>query len=374
MRIPEKIGKYRLISELGAGAMGVVFKAQQDVISRVVAIKLLPDEAERGDPALVKRFRNEALAAAKVIHPNLVTVYGVGNDVGFHFIAMEYVEGKPLDATVQTEKWSLSDLLSMCIQAARGIAAAHSVGIIHRDMKPKNIMYDQEGLVKVLDFGIARIGEDSLLTKVGTIMGSPPYMSPEQARGEHVDARTDIFSFGVVMYEVLTGVRPFTAPDTRTMILERQKLKNPPPVVSILNREVPWYIDRIVSKCLYGDPRKRYQTVKALVDDLLLAQYLLDSNRVACTVLADVCKKAAENSFCIPWKRIGRTLLAALLFFLLCILAMAPQVSMAFLLALLVPLFTLELFKVRRFVKGMVDRQVEKEIRSKQKKKAPVAS
>ncbi|MBI5366677.1 MAG: serine/threonine protein kinase [Planctomycetes bacterium] len=373
MRIPERIGKYRLIAELGAGAMGIVFKAQQDVINRIVAIKLLPEDAERSDPALVKRFRNEALAAAKIVHPNLVTVFGVGKDAGFNYIAMEFVEGNPLDSVI-AENRSVADLWAMCIQAAKGIAAAHGVGIIHRDMKPKNVMYDQDGLVKVLDFGIARIGDDAQLTKVGTIMGSPPYMSPEQARGDKVDARTDVFSFGVVMYEVLTGMRPFTAPDARQMILDRQKLKKPAPPVSICKPGIPWYIDRVVSKCLYGDPRERYQTSKEMLDDLLLAQYLLDSNKVSVTALPEACKKAAETSIAIPWKRIGRTCFAALLFFLLGISVMAPHVSVAFLITLLIPLLVLELFKALGLVKRFRDRQTEKELRAKQKKRAAAPS
>ncbi len=336
MRIPERIGKYKLVSELGAGAMGVVFKAQQEFISRIVAIKLLAQDAERADPALVQRFRNEALAAAKVIHPNLVTVYGVGSDAGFHYIAMEFVNGKPLDAELWKDGWSVLDMIGFMAQASGAIAAAHQVGIVHRDIKPKNIMVDNEGITKVLDFGIARVDEKSQVTRIGTIMGSPPYMSPEQSRGEKVDRRTDIFSFGVVMYEVLSGgTRPYTAPDTRQLILERQKLKAPPPPVSLINPRIPHYIDNIINKCLYGECARRYHSADDMQDDLQLAIYLLDSKKVSCTVLSDVVKKAQATSITIPWKRIFIALFGALLLFLLGISIVVPYASIAFFITVL---------------------------------------
>lgn len=336
MRIPEKIGKYKLISELGAGAMGVVFKAQQEFINRIVAIKLLPQDSANQDPQLVQRFRTEALAAAKVIHPNLVTVYDVGKDVGFHYIAMEFVNGKPLDADLWKDGWSPVDMIGFLAQASGAIAAAHRVSIVHRDIKPKNIMVENEGITKVLDFGIARVEGGQGVTRVGTIMGSPPYMSPEQARGDKVDQRTDIFSFGVVMYEVLSGgTRPFGAPDTRTLILERQKLKAPPPPVSLINPRIPRHVDYVVNKCLYGDAAKRYASADEMADDLQLALYLIDSKKVSCTVLADVVRKAQQTTITIPWKRIFQTLFGGAILFLIGVSVLMPHASIALLLTLL---------------------------------------
>ncbi len=329
MKYPERIGKYRMISELGAGSMGVVLKARQEIIGRVVALKLLPIDADRRDPQLVKRFRLEALAAARILHPNMVTVYEVGKDAGFHYISMEYVSGRPLDPEVWGDHKTYADVLHFFHQGARGLAAAHAVGIIHRDIKPKNIMYDDEGTVKVLDFGIARLDENSDLTKTGTIMGSPPYMSPEQARGDKTDVRSDIFSYGVVMYEVLTGQKPFLGANIRETIMLRQHLKDLPPPIS-RHRDVPGEIQRIVNKCMAPRPEHRYQKTTELVGDLEVALFMVDRTRVSCAVAGEVYERVKASRMVAPWRRLRTSTVAAVLLFVAGTIWMYPIQATAF--------------------------------------------
>lgn len=323
MKFPERIGKYRVISELGAGSMGVVLKARQEILGRVVALKLLPIGADKHNPQLVKRFHLEALAAARILHPNLVTVYEVGQDAGFHYIAMEFVSGRPLDPTVWNDKKSYTDVLHFFHQGARGLAAAHAAGIVHRDIKPKNIMYDEEGTVKVLDFGIARLDENSDLTKTGTIMGSPPYMSPEQARGDRTDFRSDIFSYGVVMYEVLTGQKPFLGANIRETVMLRQRLRELPPPIARY-RDVPGEIQRIVNKCMQPRPEARYSATADLVGDLEVALFMADRTRVSCAVAGEVYERIKASRMVAPWRRLRTSTVAAVVLFVTATIAMFP--------------------------------------------------
>ncbi len=341
MKYPDRIGKYRMISELGAGSMGVVLKARQEIIGRVVALKLLPVDAERRDPALVKRFRLEALAAARILHPNMVCVYEVGKDAGFHHIAMEYVSGHPLDPEVWTDHKTYADVLHMFVQGARGLAAAHAVGIVHRDIKPKNIMYDEEGTVKVLDFGIARLDENSDLTKTGTIMGSPPYMSPEQARGERTDVRSDIYSYGVVMYEVLTGQKPFLGANIRETIMIRQHLKElPPPIANY--RDVPGEMQRVVNKCMCPRAEDRYQTTPELVQDLEVALFMVDKNRVSCAVVSEVYERVKASRMVAPWRRLRTSTVASAVILALGLIGMFPVETTSLLIVAAVCLMVLK--------------------------------
>lgn len=270
MKVPKRFGKYKILSEIGAGSMGLVLMAEQDFLNRKVAIKILPKELEKSHPLLVKRFRNEAIVAAKIIHPYLVPIFDVGYEAGFHYIVMEYIAGKTLDDACREYKWTYLEQIDIYIKITKALTAIHSVEVVHRDLKATNIIYSNEGLVKILDFGIAKASNDSeSLTKEGSIMGSPDFMSPEQARGEEVDQRSDIFSFGVIMFLLLTGVNPFhrTKMEIREIVQQRQKL-NQPPSMKEIKSDIPSSLDRIVMKCLTGKREQRFQTAEELLEQL----------------------------------------------------------------------------------------------------------
>lgn len=270
MKIPKRFGKYTIIEEIGAGSMGLVLKAQQDFIERKVAIKILPKELEKSQPMLVKRFRQEAIVAAKIIHPYLVPIFDVGYDADFHYIVMEFVQGKILDVACAEKNWGVLELSDIFIKITKALVAIHSVEIVHRDLKASNIIYSNEGLIKILDFGIAKAAnDDANLTKAGCIMGSPDFMSPEQARAEEVDHRSDIFSFGVVMFFLLTRINPFHRKkmEVREIIKNRQRHLHPPSMNEV-KADIPTSIDRIVMKCLHGSRNQRYQSSEELLEDL----------------------------------------------------------------------------------------------------------
>ena len=224
--IGRHLGHYEILAKLGEGGMGVVYKARDTHLDRFVAIKVLPPES-LADPERKRRFTQEAKAASALNHPAIVTIHDITHADGTDFIAMEYVQGKTLGELIGRKGLRLKDTLTYAIQAAGALAKAHAVGIVHRDLKPSNIMVTDDGLVKILDFGVAKLttsndldgeessaaptmtGHDRLETTAGTIVGTAAYMSPEQAEGKKVDARSDIFSFGAVLYEMATGTRAF---------------------------------------------------------------------------------------------------------------------------------------------------------------------
>src|SRR3989442_9271113 len=214
-----KLGRYEIRSKLGAGGMGEVYLAQDAKLDRKVAIKFLPESLVADEQAR-KRLVREARAAAKLDHPNICAIHEVGEEDGRSFIAMQYIEGETLDARIKSKPLVLKEALTIAAQIADALSEAHSHGIIHRDIKPSNIMVTSRGQAKVMDFGLARViagaveseaETQSLLTTPGTIVGTMPYMSPEQVRGEVLDGRSDIFSFGVVLYEMLSGRQPFAS-------------------------------------------------------------------------------------------------------------------------------------------------------------------
>jgi eukaryotic-like serine/threonine-protein kinase len=272
------IGSYQVISLLGAGAMGEVYLAQDGRLGRKIALKLLPKEFTN-DQDRVRRFEREARAASALNHPNILTIYDIGQADGTHYIATELVEGQTLRRQIANAKLNLSQALDVGIQIASALQAAHQAGIVHRDIKPENIMLRPDGILKVLDFGLAKLTERPSLqidtgaptsprsdTEPGTVMGTVHYMSPEQARGLNVDARTDLFSLGVVLYEMVAGRAPFegnTPSDVIVSILERE----PPPLARYLP-ETPKELQRIVLKTLRKDIEERYQTSKDLLIDL----------------------------------------------------------------------------------------------------------
>jgi serine/threonine protein kinase len=268
----QTISHYRLMAELGRGGMGVVYKARDTHLDRAVAIKVLPPELV-ADPERQRRFVQEAKAASALNHPNIVHIYDIDKDSGVDFIAMEYVEGKTLDEVIGRKGLKLRETLQYAVQIADALAAAHRAGIVHRDIKPSNIMVGEKGLVKVLDFGLAKLAEkaDEELTAAtqtmrphteeGTIVGTVAYMSPEQAEGKKVDARSDIFSFGSVLYEMVTGRHAFKG-ETKVSTLAAILHKEPSPI-----ERVPPELERIITRCLRKDPSRRSHHM----DDVRLA-------------------------------------------------------------------------------------------------------
>jgi serine/threonine-protein kinase len=272
----QQLGPYKIESLLGAGGMGEVYLAQDTRLGRKVAIKFPPHESVTDERAKKRLFR-EAQSAAKLDHPNICAIHEVAEQDGRIFIVMQYVEGETLAARIQREPLSLTETLDVTAQVADALAEAHSRGIIHRDIKPQNIMVTARGQVKVLDFGLAKLVKEralieslaeteSLLTAPGVIVGTVPYMSPEQLSDETLDARTDIFSFGAVLYETVSGHQPFAAESTAAII--SAILTREPPPLARFAREVPAELERITAKALRKDREERYQVVKDMLLDL----------------------------------------------------------------------------------------------------------
>jgi len=274
--VGKKIGHYEILSLLGAGGMGEVYLVQDTQLRRKAALKLLPVEYAR-DPERARRFKQEALAASALNHPNIITIHEIGELAGAPFIVTEFVDGQTLRQRLAGEPVSLLEVLDIAVQIAGALAAAHAARIVHRDIKPENIMLRPDGLVKILDFGLAKLTEPHPLTtgaadleitntNPGVIMGTITYMSPEQVRGQVVDARTDLFSLGVVIYEMLAGQAPFartTRADTIAAILE----KEPAPLQRFMT-EMPEAIERIARRALCKDREERYQTAQEMFADL----------------------------------------------------------------------------------------------------------
>jgi len=272
-----KLGRYEIRSKIGAGGMGEVYLAQDTELDRMVAIKILP-EALASDPQRLQRFVQEAKAASALNHPHILTIHEIGTTANSRFIATEFIDGETLRQHVNAGM-KLSDILETAIQICGALSAAHSAGIIHRDIKPENIMVRRDGYIKVLDFGLAKLTEPRgsttdteaptkamVNTGAGTVMGTANYMSPEQAKGTHVDARTDLWSLGAVLYEMITGRVPFhgeTPTETVSLILQKEAA----PLTRFTN-EVPAELERIVTKALTKDREERYQTAKDLLIDL----------------------------------------------------------------------------------------------------------
>src|SRR5256714_2220259 len=273
-----KLGRYEVVQKLGAGGMGEVYLVQDTRLRRPAALKLLPAKFTE-DEGRLRRFEQEACAASALNHPNIITIHEVGEADSIHFLAMEFVDGETLRARMKRGGMTLREALNVAVQVAEALTAAHEAGIVHRDVKPENIMLRKDGYVKVLDFGLAKLAEQrgevvdtqaptlaKIETDPGTVMGAMQYMSPEQARGKEVDARTDIFSLGVVLYEMVAGRAPFEG-ETRSDLLVAL-LSQEPSHFSSFVEEVPAELERIVRKALRKDRDERYQTVKDMALDL----------------------------------------------------------------------------------------------------------
>jgi len=291
MEIPRKFSKYTISTIIGQGSMGTVFLAEQDVIKRKVAIKVLPLEMAREDPRKVQRFEYEAKSAARLYHPNIITIFEVGKlQVGpdsIDYFVMQYFKGESLANLIEGKKMPLMAMLAIFEQMASALEHAHQKEVIHRDIKPSNVLIDSGGNAKLLDFGSAKIRESPNLTKEGYVIGSAPYMSPEQARGEKVDGRSDIFSLGVVVYEGFTGQRAFAADNKRDMILDRQRLsklpkKSLPAPMRKVTSDIPAYLEAIVHKCMEGEARLRYQHAGQLLEDIQRCKLLILAEQKYC--------------------------------------------------------------------------------------------
>jgi serine/threonine protein kinase/pimeloyl-ACP methyl ester carboxylesterase/DNA-binding winged helix-turn-helix (wHTH) protein/class 3 adenylate cyclase len=283
IEVGSRIGRYEIISLLGKGGMGAVYLANDTHLDRRVALKLL-SEKYTGDKLWLRRFIREAKAASALNHPNIITIHEIGQAGGVHFIATEYIEGKTLRHHLAEGRMKIGVAINVAAQVASALAAAHAAGIIHRDIKPENIMLRPDGYVKALDFGLAkRIGPEGadsgtslsqFNTDPGMVMGTVNYMSPEQARGLSVDARSDIFSLGVALYEMLTGRAPFTGPSSSDVIVSI--LDSEPPRLSQMLADIPAELERIVDRALRKDREERYQSVKDFYLDLKNIQQELE--------------------------------------------------------------------------------------------------
>jgi eukaryotic-like serine/threonine-protein kinase len=287
------LGRYKIISEIGQGAMGVVYKAVDPVIDRTVAIKTINLNLSKQElEEYEARFQQEIKAAGRLNHPNIVTIYDVGKTDACAYMAMEYLEGQELKDIIASGKLLSTDqVVDITAMVADGLWFAHQQDIVHRDVKPSNIMVLRGGIAKITDFGIARLPNSAVKTMTGLILGSPRYMSPEQVIGKTIDARSDIFSLGVVLYEALTGVAPFDGDNVNAIMYSTVNTTPPPP--SSHNRNVPAMLDLIVAKAMAKLLEDRYQTIKELGDDLREVRRQLDSGRPAAALKASTAPPAA---------------------------------------------------------------------------------
>jgi serine/threonine protein kinase len=263
--IGETIAQYRIIGKLGEGGMGVVYEAEDTKLKRTVALKFLPPGLTR-DLQAKARFIQEAQAAAALDHPNICAVYEIGEAEGTTYIAMPCVRGRSLKDRIAAGPFSLEEALDIAGQVAEGLKEAHGRGIIHRDIKPANIMLTDKGLAKIMDFGLAKLASRAEVTKTLAVTGTPAYMSPEQARGEVVDQRTDIWSYGATLYEMLAGVMPFGRKGDQALIYSILH-ENPAPLIRV-RPEIPVQIERIVNQALEKDKSRRYQSMAEILEAL----------------------------------------------------------------------------------------------------------
>ncbi len=261
--------RYEIIKKIGVGGMATVYKAKCNILKRYVAVKVLRDEFTT-DEEFIKRFNTEAQAAASLTHPNIVSIYDVGHEDNIYYIVMELVQGKTLKDIINEDgalpwKWALN----VSIQVASALEMAHKNNIVHRDIKPHNIIITEDGIAKVTDFGIAKAVSNSTITAFGTTIGSVHYFSPEHARGGYTDAKSDLYSLGVVMYEMLTGRVPFDADTPVSVALKHMQEKPVEPMK--LNPTIPYAVNKIIMKAMEKDPNERYQSATEMLKDLSLA-------------------------------------------------------------------------------------------------------
>ena len=258
--------RFEILQLLGQGGMGAVYKARDTELERLVALKLIRPELA-SHPEILRRFKQELILAREVTHRNVIRIFDLGQAQGIKFITMEYVEGRDLKGLIHEKtKLTADEAVPIVLQISAALEAAHTAGVVHRDLKPQNVMSDKDGRVYVMDFGIARSLEHQGMTQTGALMGTPEYMSPEQAKGEKVDARSDLFALGIIFYEMLTGISPFKADTAMAMMFKRTQERATP--LAQLNMGVPGAISDIVSKCLEIKTEERYQSAREVINDL----------------------------------------------------------------------------------------------------------
>ena len=282
--VGQTISHYKITDKLGEGGMGVVYKAEDTELERPVALKFLAPHLLRDEEGQ-KRFRREAKAAAALDHPNICTVYEIGQAEDQHFISMAFLEGRTLSKKIADGPLQLPEALSIAIQMAEGLEAAHEKGIVHRDIKPDNVMLmkGSRGLVKLMDFGLAQLAQSSKLTREGTTLGTPIYMSPEQALGESTDKRSDVWALGVVLYEMVAGQPPFRGERDQAVIYAIANEPHEP--LTAVRTGVPKELERIVDKCLAKSADERYQHITDLLVDLQACRRSLEPQSAGVTPL-----------------------------------------------------------------------------------------
>ncbi len=263
--IGKTISHYKILEKLGEGGMGVVYKAEDTKLNRTVALKFLPTNQLATDDEK-QRFEQEAKAAAQLSHANIATVYEINEHEGQTFIAMEFIEGETIAEMVKDRPLKIKDAIKIAQQIAEGLHCAHELGIVHRDIKSANIMITKKGVAKIMDFGLAKMSTASMLTKAGTTLGTISYMSPEQSHGEKVDHRADIWSLGVVLYEMISGQLPFKGDYESAIVYSI--MNEPPEPLTAVRTGVPMDLERIVNKLLAKDRDERYQNIIELPVDL----------------------------------------------------------------------------------------------------------
>ncbi len=257
--IPSRLNHFEVVSEIGSGGMGTVYLARDTSLDREVALKVLSPSV-MSDPAAVDRFIREARAQAQINHPNITQIYFIGEHEGYHYFAMELLNGSTLaEILKQEEAFNWETALGYIRQAAKGLSAAHERGVVHHDVKPSNMILTRDDVIKIADFGLAKqIERDSRITGTGIITGTPAYMSPEQARGEHTDHRSDVYSLGASLFHLIAGQPPFEGDTPVGTIV--QQITTPPPKLADVVPEVPHRVSDFVARCLQKDPARRYQT------------------------------------------------------------------------------------------------------------------
>ncbi len=312
--VGQMLAHYRVLEHIGGGAMGEIYLAQDTRLERRVALKVLPPASVNNQEKL-QRFRTEARAAAAMNHPNIVTIHGVEETEGIHFLAMELVEGRTLREVIPRGGLPFEEFLRIAGQLTEAVATAHAAGITHRDLKPDNVMITQTGRVKVLDFGLAKLMDegrpadfegatladaplpaDDRLTSDGMLIGTIPYMSPEHVKGHHIDRRSDLFSLGIILYEMLTGERPFKGANPAAVMASI--LRKQPVAISTARHDVPEHLEIAIALCLEKDPAERLQSAESLYEQLriLRRQYSSGGSAADAAVAAHLSRSGFEPS------------------------------------------------------------------------------